>query len=180
MKNLVFFDLETQKSDREVGGWEHKRDMQLSVAVTFSTADNHYHVYLEEDVNALIDELKGADKIIGFNIIQFDYEVLSRYVSVNFLPSCSLDLMEAVVRHLGHRVSLDNLAQATLGSKKLCSSGLDAVRLFKEGKIFDLLEYCQQDVKITKELFEYGVKNGFVFFTDHDGNKVKIPVKWKN
>jgi DEAD/DEAH box helicase domain-containing protein len=178
MKNLIFFDLETQKSDKEVGGWENKRDMLVSVAVTFSTADGYYHTYMEEDVDALIKELTGADMVIGFNIKNFDYAVLSHYTEIDFSSINSLDLMEAVVQNRGHRVGLDNLARATLGTEKLYGSGLDAIKLFQGGKIFELIEYCKQDVKITKELYEYGVENGFVFFTDYNGTKIKVPVKW--
>jgi len=83
----------------------------------------------------LIDELKGADMVVGFNIKQFDYAVLSHYTEDNLSACCTLDMMETVLQNLGYRVSLDNLAQATLGCQKLCSSGLDAIRLFKEGKI---------------------------------------------
>jgi DEAD/DEAH box helicase domain-containing protein len=83
MKKTVFFDLETQKSDQEVGGWEYKEDMLLSAAVTYNTADGYYHTYLEEDVGALIEELIGADMVVGFNVKRFDYAVLAHYTKFN-------------------------------------------------------------------------------------------------
>jgi len=35
--NLVYFDLETQKSAAEVGGWHNKRAMKVALGVTYST-----------------------------------------------------------------------------------------------------------------------------------------------
>lgn len=178
MKNLIFFDLETQKSNKDVGGWENKRDMLVSVAVTFNTSDNRYHIYQEENVDILIEDLMEADMVVGFNIKKFDYIVLSHYTDANLLSRNSLDLLEIFVQERGHRVSLDNLARSTLNTEKIYSSGLDAIRLFQEGEFLELIEYCKQDVKITKELFEYGVQNGFVFFTDLNNIKIKVPVNW--
>ncbi len=126
-----------------------------------------------------MDDLLAADIVVGFNINNFDYAVLSHYANTDLSALNSLDLIEAVVHERGHRVSLDNLAQATLGIKKLHGSGLDAIRLYREGKMFDLVEYCKQDVRITKELFEYGAGNGFIYFTDYEGMKIKVPVNWE-
>ena len=79
--NIVYFDLETQKSAAEVGGWDHIRDMKMSVGVTYSTARKTYEIYGEDRVNELIDELMRADLVVGFNHIRFDYEVLHGYTS---------------------------------------------------------------------------------------------------
>ena len=75
MPNLVYFDLETQKSAAEVGGWDKKRDMKMPVGVTYSTATGQYQIYDEAHVADLIKELTRADKVIGFNIENFDYEI---------------------------------------------------------------------------------------------------------
>src|SRR6185369_6746994 len=75
-KNIVYFDLETQKSAEEVGGWDKIRMMKMSVGVTYSTARGEYRIYGEGQVNELIDELRRADLVVGFNIQRFDYEVL--------------------------------------------------------------------------------------------------------
>ena len=75
MKNIVYFDLETQKSADEVGGWDKIRDMRMSVGVTYSTARGTYQIYSERRVNDLIRELQRADLVVGFNVLRFDYEV---------------------------------------------------------------------------------------------------------
>src|SRR3954469_2607694 len=76
LKNVVYFDLETQKSADEVGGWHKIRDMRMSIGVTYSTARGEYKIYGENQVNELIEELRRADLVVGFNNLRFDYEVL--------------------------------------------------------------------------------------------------------
>ena len=78
-RNFVYFDLETQKSANDVGGWGNKDQMGMSIGVTYSTASGAYKIYGEAQVQDLIQELMRADLVIGFNQIYFDYEVLMGY-----------------------------------------------------------------------------------------------------
>ena len=64
-KNIVYFDLETQKTAGDVGGWSFKDKMLMSVGVTYSTQRASYHIYSERDVEALIQELQRADLVVG-------------------------------------------------------------------------------------------------------------------
>ncbi len=154
MNNDIFFDLETQRSIQQVGGRENIRLLRMSVAVTFSTAANAFKTYLERDAPALVADLKSATRVIGFNLLQFDYPVLKYYTQerLNELPT--LDLLQDLYNKLGFRIGLDALARATLGCNK-SSDGLTAIRWFQEGKIDELLAYCCDDVRITKQLFEW-------------------------
>src|SRR3989442_1591504 len=92
MKNIIYFDLETQKSAGEVGGWDRKRDMLMSVGVTYATGDAQYRIFGEPQVNDLVNQLMRADLIVGFNILNFDYEVLAHYSPLDLNPTM-LDLM---------------------------------------------------------------------------------------
>jgi DEAD/DEAH box helicase domain-containing protein len=176
--NNIFFDLETQKSIQEVGGRENIKLLRVSVAVTFSTAANDFKSYLEQDVPALIADLKAADRVVGFNLRQFDYTVLKYYSSERLNDLATLDLMEDVYNKLGFRIGLDALAAATLGAKK-SADGLAAIRWFREGKIDQLIAYCRDDVEITKRLFEAGRDQGFVQYSDRDGRIKRVNVAWK-
>ncbi|RME93864.1 MAG: helicase [Verrucomicrobia bacterium] len=178
MKNIVFFDLETQKSAEEVGGWSHIRDMKMSVGVTYSTARGGYRIYPEAEVEELMEELRRADLVVGFNTIGFDYEVLAGY-SPFFHPDQlnSLDMLVAVRQQIPHRVSLDALATATLGIEKT-SEGLQAIRWFRQGKLLEIAEYCCFDVKITRLLYEYGRVHGRLYYQNRFGEKTAIPVHW--
>ena len=177
MPNLVYFDLETQKSAAEVGGWDKKRDMKMSVGVTYSTATGQYQIYDEAHVADLIKELTRADKVIGFNIENFDYEVLHGYSPFSLRDYPTLDLMADIEDTLGHRLSLESVATATIGAPKI-ADGLVALKWWKEGKLLEIAEYCCFDVKITKEVHEYGQKYGEVAYMDRQGQRRVVKVKW--
>ena len=81
MKNILYFDLETQRSADEVGGWDHISRMGMSVGVTYNCAGSEYRIYGEQQVDDLIKELQRADLIVGFNNLRFDYEVLHGYTA---------------------------------------------------------------------------------------------------
>lgn len=177
MKNIVYFDLETQKSADEVGGWDKIRDMKLSVGVTYSTARGGYKIYDESQVNSLIDELMRADLVVGFNNLRFDYEVLHGYTIVDLTQIPTLDMLVDLHEQLRHRLSLDAIAEATFGITKT-SEGLQAIKWFKEGKLIEIAEYCCFDVKITKMVHEFGFENKKVFYKNRFGNLLSVNVSW--
>lgn len=178
MKNIVYFDLETQKSADEVGGWGNIRDMRMSVGVTYSTARGTYLIYPESKVEQLIEELWRADLVVGFNQLRFDYEVLHGYATIKDLSQApTLDMLVEIQKTLQHRLSLDSIAEATLGVKKT-SEGLQAIRWWKEGKLVEIAEYCCYDVKITKLVYEHSQKHRQLSYTNRFGSKLTIPVTW--
>src|SRR5215208_4408220 len=103
MKNIVYFDLETQKSADEVGGWNRVRDMGMSVGVTYSTAREGYTIYRENQVEELIRELWRADLVVGFNNLRFDYEVLHGYTMLDLTQIPTLDMLIDVQKVVNHR-----------------------------------------------------------------------------
>ena len=177
MKNIVYFDLETQKSADEVGGWDHIGRMGLSVGVTFSTARNEYRIFAEGQVNELVKELQRADLVVGFNNLRFDYEVLHGYTPLDMRQLPTLDLMVDLQNQLQHRLSLDSIATATFGVEKT-AEGLQAIQWYKQGKLLEIAEYCCYDVKITRLVHEFGVQNHQVFYHNRFGKKLAVPVKW--
>jgi DEAD/DEAH box helicase domain-containing protein len=176
-KNIVYFDLETQKSADEVGGWGNINRMGMSIGVTFSTARGDYTIYGEKQVDGLIKDLQRADLVVGFNILRFDYEVLHGYTSFDLSQLPTLDLMVDLQNTLNHRLSLDSIATATFGVEKT-AEGLQAIRWFKEGKLAEIAEYCCYDVKITKLVHEYGQHHKQLHYSNRFGKKMTVPVKW--
>jgi DEAD/DEAH box helicase domain-containing protein len=179
MKNIVYFDLETQRSAEEVGGWNNIRDMRMSVGVTYSTVRGSYLIYGESRVNELIEELRRADLVVGFNQQRFDYEVLAGH-NPFFDPTQvpTLDMMVDLQKKLNHRLSLDALANATLGVEKT-AEGLQAIRWYREGRLLEIAEYCCYDVKITRLVHEYGVKNRQLYYCNRFKQKLAVPVEWE-
>ena len=177
MKNTVYFDLETQKSADEVGGWDKIRDMKMSVGVTYSTARNDYKIYGEAQVNELITELQRADLVVGFNNLRFDYEVLHGYTVIDLRQNPTLDMLVELNNTLGHRLTLDSIATATFGLEKT-ADGLQAIRWFKQGRLIEIAEYCCYDVKLTRLVHEYGVRHRQLLYQNRFGKKLAVPVKW--
>jgi DEAD/DEAH box helicase domain-containing protein len=177
VKNIVYFDLETQKSAAEVGGWGNKRAMLMSVGVTYSTKEGQYRIFNEGQVDELVRQLMRADLVVGFNILNFDYDVLTHYTALDLTQSPTLDLMKDLEGQLGHRISLESCAVPTLGAPKV-ADGMQALKWWKEGRIVEIAEYCCFDVKITKELHEFGKAAGEVFYHDRMGVKRSVKVKW--
>jgi DEAD/DEAH box helicase domain-containing protein len=175
-QGVVVFDLETRKLAEEVGGWKHISRMGLSLAVTYSREDG-FLTFTEETVSDLVAVLKRAALVVGFNHMRFDYEVLRPYTRENLRGLPNLDILLSVKGALGHRVSLDQLAEATLKQKK-SGHGLDAVKWLREGKI-DLLEkYCQDDVRITADLYRFGLTHRHLKYASRTGKPGRVPVDW--
>lgn len=170
-------DIETQQSAQEVGGWHRADLMRVSCAVLYDSGDDRFYEFLEHEVSSLIEHLRRLDVVIGFNIRRFDYQVLSRYTSLDFRKIPTLDILDEIHKHLGYRLSLDHLARTTLGVQK-SADGLMALRWWKEGKIREIVAYCKNDVAITRDLFLYGKQNGYLLFQNKAGHTVRIPVKW--
>lgn len=183
-KNIVYFDLETQRSISDVGGWSNKAKLCISIAVTYSTATDEYIIYGENDVDALTAELLKADLVVGWNHILFDYQVLQPYVLPNLEEqTLNLDMMLDVKDLMGRMLKLENVATTSLGTGK-SADGLDAIRWWQEHKktkdfepLRRIAEYCCYDVKVTRFVHEFGVRNGFIKYEDA-GNIIELPVKW--
>jgi DEAD/DEAH box helicase domain-containing protein len=173
----LFFDIETQKTAEEVGGWENKHLMRLSLAVVYDVAQDIYRHFYEDQVDQLVRTLLQADLVVGFNIRKFDYRVLSAYTAEDLNRVPTFDILEDVKRLLGFRLSLDHLATHTLGERKT-ADGLQAVAWFREGRMDALLAYCKQDVALTRRLFEFGSENHFILYETREGQVVRLPVEW--
>ncbi len=174
----IFFDLETKLWSTEVeGGFSNIPAFGMSVAVTWDD-ENGFRTWLESDANELVKELERADKVIGFNSVGFDYEVLSVYVPNvhDLLDGKSFDILADIYRRLGFRVSLDNLCISTLSKSKLATAE-DAMKWWRQGQVEKVVEYCQVDVELTRDIYRYGQERGFVCYPQM-GQPVELPVDW--
>jgi len=177
VKNIIYFDLETQRSADDVGGWDRIAEMGMSVGVTFSTQRGDYRIYSEAQVNDLINELLRADLVVGFNQLRFDYTVLHGYTAIDLTQTPTLDMLVDLQKSLQHRLPLDAIASATLGVQKT-GEGLQAIKWFREGKLMEIAEYCCFDVKITRLVHEYGVEHRRIFYRNRFGRRMAVPVSW--
>lgn len=178
MRYLVL-DIETQRGFNEVDR-KKLHLLKISVACIYDSKTDSYSSFEEKEMLKLEEILKQADLVVGFNIRDFDMEVLAPYLMTPVKNLPLLDIMVEIEKVRGHRVSLQSVAQATLKSSK-SGTGWDAIKLFKEGRMDELKKYCLDDVRITKDIYEYGLKNGKVMFvSNRDYQTHEIPVDWKH
>lgn len=192
MKDFLVFDLETQRSAQEVGGWNNIAEMKMSVGIVWDSAKDSFFTYLEKDVQGLIDHLKSGAQIIGYNHLGFDYVVLSGYYqSVQERRTLlqelqdlnNLDLLLDIKERIGKRVKLDDVARPTLQVGK-SADGLLALKWYKEylqgetEKLQLIIDYCRQDVSVTRDVYLYGRKNNTILYEDRVEGIKKVPVDW--
>ncbi len=175
----IVLDLETKRTFDEVGGREHLDQLEVTVVGVFDYGTEEYIIFEEREIGKLQNLLINASLIIGFNHISFDMPVLQPYLSLDVKTLPLFDIMVDFQQRVGHRISLDSIAQATLGVGKT-GHGLDAIRYYREGKMKELKEYCLNDVKVTKEVFDFGIANGKISYMSKFGNQKKdLVVDWK-
>jgi len=178
MDTLVI-DFETKKSFAEVGGEKNIRQLGISVAGVYSYAKDAFFAFEEDELAKIETMLKETNHVIGFNINHFDIPVLEPYLkNFSFEQMAITDMFADAVSFLGHRVGLGALAKATLGEGK-SGHGLEALEWFRQGKIEEVKKYCLDDVRLTRDLYEYGKKHGHMLFQSFiDGKIHSIPVSW--
>lgn len=169
----VVFDLETQNIFQEVGSSD-PADLDISVGTVYDYETDTYTTVAIDDLDQLWPIIEQADALVGYNSNHFDIPLLNKYYPGDLTQIKSIDLLEDIKASLGRRLRLDSVAQATVGAKK-SADGLQAVRWWREGKVKEIMKYCEQDVKVTKDVFDFARKNGFVKFKDGH-RKREIPL----
>ena len=175
MLKKIVLDLETQKEFAEVGGRGKNHLLKISVCGIYDYSTDKYSIFEENELAKLSPILQTADQIIGYNIKDFDFEVLKPYLNFDIFAVPYLDLLEQIDKILGHRIKLDDVAQATLGSGK-SGSGKEAILFYKNGRIDLLKKYCLDDVKITNQIYDYARVNHKLLYKDFFKTK-EIPLK---
>ena len=169
----IVFDLETQNIFQDVGSSD-PASLDISVATLYDSVTEKYTTVTIDEIDTLWPIIEKADALVGYNSNHFDVPLLNKYYPGDLTQIKSIDLLESIKESLGRRLRLDSVAQATIGAKK-SADGLQAVRWWREGNIKDIKKYCEQDVKVTKEIFEYAMKHGHVKFKDGHRKK-EIPI----
>ena len=191
MRDFLVFDLETQRSAQEVGGWDHIADMKLSVGVVYDSRDQRFYTYFEGDLIDLIAHLKSGPLVIGYNHLRFDYLVLAGYAPLEereeamaeYLALDNLDLLVDIKDRIGKRIKLDDLVRPTLGAAK-SADGLTALQWYQEylegqtERLGMIADYCKQDVEVTRDLYLHGLKHKRVNYLDRDRGLIELAVDW--
>jgi len=175
----IVFDIETKNSFADVGGQENLKKLEVSVVGLYSYKDDKYFVFDENELRKIDDFLKRSHLLIGFSSKRFDLPVLEKYFDFNLTAIPHYDILEEIEKTSGRRISLALLAEANLGIGKT-SHGLEAVEMYHRGEIQKLKDYCLQDVRITKEIFELIKNQGYLWVPQRDlPQMVKVPLLYK-
>ncbi len=169
----IIFDIETQNLFQEVGS-NDPTALDISVVTAYDSGTDTYTTVTIDELRTLWPIFEHADALVGFNSNHFDIPILNKYYPGDLTQIKSIDLLDEVKKSLGRRLRLDTIAEATVGAKK-SASGLEAVRWWREGKIAEIKKYCEQDVKVTKKVFDYALTHGHVKFKDGT-RKREIPL----
>lgn len=172
MRYLIF-DLETQNTFQDVGSTDSV-DLDISVGSFYDSFTEKYTTVTIDELGSVWPLIEQTDALVGYNTNHFDIPLLNKYYPGDLTQIKSIDLLEEIRKSLGRRLRLDSVAEATIGAKK-SGHGLQAVRWWHEGKIDEIKKYCEQDVKITKKVFEYALKHSHVKFKDGHRKK-EIPL----
>lgn len=178
-KNIVVYDIETKFSFDEVGGRDNFEALGISVLGAFDYRTARFSTYTEDELGRFAERLQEYPLLVGFNSKKFDTPILQKHVKFDLKKLKQLDIMDELVKVLGHRVSLESVAKATLGCGK-SGDGMDALRFYREGKMEELKKYCLDDVRITRDIFEFGANHGELFYTPKFGpGRARAKVEWK-
>ncbi len=178
MRKIVF-DIETRNIFSDVG----KNDpslLDISLVGIYDSETKEYSSYLVEELPKLWPILERADVLIGYNSDHFDIPLLDKYYPGDLTKIKSLDLMKEIKDVTGRRFKLDHIAEGTLGVNK-SGHGLQAITWWKQGEIEKIRQYCLDDVKITKKLYDYALKNKKLKYKD-GAKTISIPLdtsKWE-
>ena len=160
--NFVIFDLETQNIFSDVGSSDPTA-LDISVATFYESDTDIYTTVTINELQSIWPIIERADALVGYNSNHFDIPLLNKYYPGDLTQIKSIDLLEYIKDSLGRRLRLDDVAKATIGAKK-SADGLAAVRWWREGEISKIKKYCEQDVKVTKKVFDYAMENGHILF----------------
>ncbi len=169
----VVFDLETQNTFQEIGSNDPK-DLSISVGCVYDSGTDTYTLATIDELQKLWPILEQADVLVGYNSDHFDIPLLNKYYPGDLTRIKSIDLLASIKDSFGKRLRLDTVAQATIGAKK-SANGLMAIKWWREGDIESIKKYCKQDVKVTKEIFEFAREHKKVFYKDGT-KKREIPL----
>ena len=180
MVRILYFDLETKYSADEVGGWGNIEDMGMSIGVIWDTNDEKFHVYIEHQIQEMVDHFYRADQIVGFNHVvagvrHSDLHERSQ-LHTELAGLNNFDMLLELKKLLGHRLKLEAIARPTLGKGK-SADGLQALKWYKEGKLEKIIEYCKIDVEVTRDVHRYALENRKLHYDSRSGIKT-VGLDW--
>ena len=162
MADKLVFDIETKNSFQDVGGENNIEKLEASIIGVYSYNQDKYFCFDENEFAQFGAMLKQASLLVGFSSKHFDVPVLKKYFNFNIAAIPHYDILEEIQKVYGRRIGLGLLANANVGENKT-SHGLEAIAMYRNKEFARLKEYCLQDVKLTKNIFELIKNQGYLW-----------------
>ncbi len=172
MSREIVFDIETIGDIRDISS------MKITVVSIYEYEHDRYSSFEESELSQLWPLMEKSERLIGFNSEHFDLPILARYYGGDITRLPHLDLLKVIKESCGKRYKLNDIAKATLQIEK-SADGLQAMEWFKQGKMDEIKKYCEQDVKVTKEVYEFGRKNRMLYYPTLTGEVLPIAVNFE-
>jgi DEAD/DEAH box helicase domain-containing protein len=170
---VLTFDIETTNTFDEVGSPD-PADLDLAVVCVHDSDSGETTSYFKEELDKLWPLMEKADVLVGWNSDHFDIPLLNKYTELDLNKIKSLDLMNELKKSVGRRIKLDHVAEATLGENK-SAHGLQAIVWWRNGEKQKVVNYCIQDVAVTRKIYEYALENKSLKYTK-DGAIIEADV----
>jgi DEAD/DEAH box helicase domain-containing protein len=177
MSKEIVFDIETLNTFDDINSHD-RSEFKISVIGVYFYENDEFRAFEEDEFSELWPRLERADRLIGYNSKGFDLPIMNNYYPGDFLAFPNLDILEEIQKALGFRLKLDHVARATVGFGKI-GHGLQAVEWWKKGEKEKVKQYCLEDVRITRAVYEYGLKYGALAYEDRLGGRKAIPVDFR-
>jgi len=177
MLDKIVLDIETKNSFADVGGKQNLHQLKISLIGVYSYNRDEYLAFEEKELHLFEKFLKDVGVVVGFSIYNFDLPIIENHFDYRFDNHIIFDILKEIENKRGHKIGLNELAQANIGAGKN-GNGLEAIELYKEGRIEELKKYCLNDVKITKDLYELILKQDYLIIPSKFHAPVKVKFDW--
>lgn len=161
---IITFDIETANWMSDIGTSD-PADLTIALVCIHDSQTGEYKSFLEPELPQLWKILENIDLLVGYNSDHFDIPLLNKYYPGDLTRIKSLDIMKEIQRVAGRRLRLDAIADGTLGKKK-SADGAQSIKWWRAGEVEKVRQYCLKDVEITREIFDYAIKNGNVKYRE--------------
>lgn len=193
--NIVIYDLEILRAvpdrsgKREEGieycaGWHDHANMGITVLGAYDYNADRYRVFCGDNKVDWLNLIDAPDTLlVGFNNIPFDNAVLraTRGWGDPDDPKC-YDLLREIwaaagngptftpATHAGY--GLDAMCEKNFGTRKTGNGALAPIA-WQLGNFGEVIDYCLNDVRLTKQLFDKVRLNGFLI-SPKDGSTLTL------
>ena len=161
---VITFDIETKNIFQDVGS-NDPADLDISVTCMHDSSTGEFTSFLEDQFASLWPIIEQADAFVTWNGDHFDIPLLNKYYPGDLTKIKSIDMMRDIQKVIGRRLKLDGVGEATLNRKK-SGHGLDAIEWWRNGEVDKVIKYCIDDVRLTRDLYEYAMKNNHLKYKE--------------